>query len=41
MAGVPYEPEKVAEDAVAFFSRQAKIDTKVAKVLEDIHDKRN
>ena len=41
MAGVPYEPERMAEDAIAFFDRQAKVDAQVAKVMDDIHDKRN
>ena len=40
MAGVPYEEPARAEDAVAFFDRQAAVDKKVADVMRDIHEKR-
>jgi hypothetical protein len=36
-AGVPYEPARRQEDAVAFFERQKEVDTKVAKVLNELH----
>ena len=41
LAGVPYPLDKPAEDAEAFFQRQAEVDAKVANVLNDIHRKRD
>jgi hypothetical protein len=39
MAGVPLEETRRAEDAVAFFERQAEVDKKVSAVMQEIHDK--
>ena len=40
MAGVPYEEPRQVEDAVAFFARQAEVDQKVSKIMQEIHEKR-
>ena len=40
MAGVPYELPKVMPDAMAFFKSQREVDEKVAKMLEELHQKR-
>ena len=37
-AGVPYDPPRRLEDAVAFFDRQRHVDTKVAQALNALHD---
>ena len=36
-AGVPYEPPRVALDAVAFFDHQKEVDQKVAAAMNDLH----
>ena len=39
MAGVPYELPPRAEDAVAFFERQRKVDQQIAATLNQLHAK--
>ena len=39
-AGVPYEPPRRLEDAVAFFERQQLVDAKVAAALNDVHHRK-
>lgn len=41
LAGVPIQLDKPAEDAIAFFKRQADVDSKVAAMLNEIHRKQD
>ena len=39
-AGIPYKAPNVMEDAVAFFKRQEEVDEKVARTLQEVHQKK-